>query len=224
MIAPTVGVSGERREPAACRVRPRLDWPWTEPEPQERNVPRCGRAPSRARIEPGGRARALGGADVPREPKTGVSGDTALAEDDLVDTPGGNPDVLGQAVPAESEGFQELGQEDFDRVDGCELCHGDHLRVVVDDIDVEGIGGVRDEADAPRIVDADAELASTTALERLKPIAGWNAGVGEGVGRIENDHFPKRDVLRAGWQPTRAATLRERLRIGVAEGADHAPR
>ena len=98
------------------------------------------------------------------------------------------------------------------------------LLVVVDDLDVEGIGGAPDEADAPLIVDADAVLASTIALERLEPIAGRNAQVGEGVGRIEDDEFPKRDALKAGGQTTRAATLKERFRVGVAEGADHAPR
>ena len=108
-------------------------------------------------------------------------------------------------------------------MDGCELCHGGHLRVVVDDLYVEGISGAPDEADAPLIVDADAVLASTIALERFEPIAGRNAQVGEGVGRIEDDEFPKGDALKAGGQTTRAATLKERFRVGVAEGADHAP-
>lgn len=95
--------------------------------------------------------------------------------------------------------------------------------MVVDDLDVEGVGGAPDEADAPLIVDAGAVLASTIALERLEAIAGRYAQVGEGVGRIEDDEFPKRNALKAGWQTTRAATLKERFRVGVAEGADHAP-
>ena len=94
--------------------------------------------------------------------------------------------------------------------------------MVVDDLDVEGIGGAPDETDAPLIVDADAVLARTIALERLEPIAGRDAKVSEGVGRIEDDEFPKRDALKAGGQTTREATLRERFRFGVAEGADHA--
>lgn len=153
---------------------------------------------------------ALGGAEVPREPKSGVSGDVALAEDDLVDTPSGNTNVLGQAVLAQTVRLEELGQEDFAGMDGRELCHSGHLRVVVDDLDVEGIGGAPDEADAPLIVDPDAVLASTIALERLEAIAGRNARVSEGVGRIEDDGFPKRDALKAGGQTTRAATLKER--------------
>ena len=108
-------------------------------------------------------------------------------------------------------------------MDGCELCHGGHLRVVVDDLDVEGICGAPDEADAPLIVDADGVLPRTIALQRLEPVSGWNAQVGKGVGRIEDDEFPKRDALKAGGQTTRAATLKERFRVGVAEGADHAP-
>ena len=173
---------------------------------------------SNLEVEP----EALGGAEVPREPKSRVSGDAALTEDDLVDTPSGNTNVLGQAVLAETVRLEELGQEDFARMNGCELCHGGHLRVVVDDLDVEGIGGAPDEADAPLIVDADAVLADTIAPERLEPIAGRNAQVGDGFGRIEDDELPKRDALKAGGQTTRAATLKERFRVGVAEGADHA--
>lgn len=169
------------------------------------------------KVEP----EAFGGAEVPREPKSRVRGDAALAEDDLVDTPSRDTNVLGQAVLAEPVGLQELGQEDFARMDGCELCHGGHLRVIVDDLDVEGIGGAPDEADAPRIVDADAVLACTVALERLEPIAGRDAKVGEGVGRIEDDEFPKRYALKGGGETPRAATVKEPFRVGVAEGADH---
>ena len=96
--------------------------------------------------------------------------------------------------------------------------------MVVDDLDVEGIGGAPDEADAPLIVDADAVLASTIALEKLEAIAGRDAKVGEGIGRIEKDELPKRYALKAGGETTRAATLKERFRIGVAEGANHASR
>ena len=123
---------------------------------------------SNLKVEP----EALGGAEVSREPKSGVRSDATLAEDDLVHTPSRDTNVLGQAVLSETVGLKELGQEDFARMDGCELCHGGHLRVVVDDLDVEGIGGAPDEADAPLIVDADAVLACAIALERLKPIAG----------------------------------------------------
>ena len=48
---------------------------------------------------------ALGGGEVPREPKSGVSGDAALTEDDLVDTPSRDTNVLGKAVLAESVGL-----------------------------------------------------------------------------------------------------------------------
>ena len=50
------------------------------------------------KVEP----EAFGGAEVPREPKSCVSGDAALAEDDLVDTPSRDSNVLGQAVLTES--------------------------------------------------------------------------------------------------------------------------
>lgn len=105
-------------------------------------------------------------------------------------------------------------------MNGREPRHGGHLRAGVDDLDVEGIGRAPDEADAPLIVEADAELAGTIAPERLEAVAGRHAQVGERVGRIEDGESPQRDALKAGGQETRAATLREHVRFGVAEGAD----
>ena len=149
---------------------------------------------------------ALGGAEVPREPKSCVSGDAALAEDDLVDTTGRNTNVLGQAVLAESVGLQELGQEDFARMDGCELCHGVHLRVVVDDLDVEGIGGAPDEADAPLIVDADRVLAFPISFQRVKAIARRNFQIGQSSGQVHVFKFsdrPSGDVRRKALRSAR---------------------
>ena len=102
----------------------------------------------------------LGGAEVPRETKSGVGRDATLAEDDLVDPPWRNPNVLGEAVLTEPMRLEKLGQEDFAGVDGSELRHGGHLLVVVDDLDVERVGDAPDEADAPLVVDANAVLTS----------------------------------------------------------------
>ena len=56
---------------------------------------------SNLKVEP----EALGGAEVPRQPKGGVSSNAPLAEDDLVDTPAWNTNVLGQTVLAETVGL-----------------------------------------------------------------------------------------------------------------------
>ena len=73
--------------------------------------------------------------------------------------------------------------------------------MVVDDLDVECIGSAPGEADAPLIVNADAVLTGTTALQEFETITWGNAKVGERIGRIENDELAKRDALEACRQP-----------------------
>ena len=108
------------------------------------------------------------------------------------------PNVLCQTILTESVRLQELAQEDLSGMDGRKLRHGGHLLVVVDDLDVERIGGAPDEADAPLVVDADAVLSGPVALERLEAIAGRNAKVGEGVCCIQDHELSKGDALKVG--------------------------
>lgn len=164
----------------------------------------------------------LRGTEVPREAQGRVSCYAPLAENDLVHAPRGNTDVLGEPVLAEAMRFEELGQEYLAGMDGSEFRHDGHLLVVVDDLDIERVGRAPDEADTPLLIDADAVLTSAIALERFEPVAWGHAKVGEGLGRIENYEFPKRNALEACRQPARATTLKERFRVGVAEGANHA--
>ena len=119
--------------------------------------------------------------------------------------------------------LKELGQEDFAGMNGGELWHGGHLLVVVDDLDVECIGNAPHEADAPLVVDADTVLTGAISLQGFETIARGNAKVGEGIGRIENDELAKRDALETCRQPAQAMTVKERFRVGIAEGTYHRP-
>ncbi len=161
-------------------------------------------------------------AEVPGETKSRVGRNAPLAENDLVDAPWRNANVLCEPVLTEAMGLEELGQEHFAGMDRGEFRHDGHLLVVVDDLDVERVGGAPDEADAPLIVDADAVLTGAIGLECFEAVAWRNAKVGERIGRIENDELSKRDALEACRQPARATTVKERFRVGVAEGAYHA--
>ena len=49
--------------------------------------------------------------------------------------------------------------------------------MAIGDLDVEGIFALPSEADAPLIVDANAELPLAVALECLQPIARWHTKV-----------------------------------------------
>ena len=117
--------------------------------------------------------------------------------------------------------LKKLGQENFAGMDGRELRHGGHLLVVVDDLDVERVGGAPDEADAPLVVDANAVLTRPGSLENLEAIARRNAKVGERVGSINDDELSQCDALERRWKTARATAMKERFRVGVAKGANH---
>src|SRR5687768_15184250 len=62
----------------------------------------------------------------------------------------------------------------MDGVDRTSFGHGDGSLVIVDDLDVERSRGVVRplETDAPLVIDSDAELSMSVAVQRLEPIAG----------------------------------------------------
>ena len=118
--------------------------------------------------------------------------------------------------------LKKLGQEDFTGMDGRELQHGGHLLVVIDDLDVERVGGAPDEADAPLVVDADAVLTRTGTFESLEVIAWRNTKVGERVSGINDDELSQCCALKCRRQTARATAMKERFRVEVAEGSNHA--
>jgi hypothetical protein len=92
--------------------------------------------------------------------------------------------------------------------------------MVVDYLNIVGVAFAPYEANSPLIVDPDAVLAKTTALEALKPIAWYgreNCQVDRGVEHLQ---LPEQDALNR-LKLRRAQTVEEPLSLGAAEAANH---
>jgi hypothetical protein len=77
------------------------------------------------------------------------------------------------------------------------MAHVATASVIVDDFDVFDTGQGPAEADAPLVVDSDAELADTPALQRLQPVARRHSQVAELTSNLELPEFPPRSGIDA---------------------------
>ncbi len=84
-----------------------------------------------------------------------------------------------------------------------------------------GIAVPPPEADAPLIIDPDAMLASTVALELLQPVAGRHSQILQRLGGINSHQLPQHGALeRRGIAPD-ALPVEEPLRVPIGEVLDH---
>jgi hypothetical protein len=130
------------------------------------------------------------------QPQCRIAGDRALALDDL-----------GDAVGRDSELARELRRRDSDLIElVCQNISGMYscaphraflLSVVVHDLDIRRAARVAGpaKADAPWVVDANAELADPVTLQGLEPVATQCPQIIEAGGCIEYRQ-PPRGVLR----------------------------
>jgi hypothetical protein len=70
--------------------------------------------------------------------------------------------------------------------------------VIVNDLDVEGIGSDPSKADPPLIVDADAVLSDTIGRKFLQTVCWRNPEVGEARSSVQHDKFAKCDAKEIG--------------------------
>ncbi len=93
--------------------------------------------------------------------------------------------------------------------------------MVVDDFDVVGVLFLPAEADAPLVVDADAVLAATVALQRFKSVPGRQAHDLKPVGGGELEQFPTGRALDFRRETARWLTVEDRFRVGVGKAFYH---
>jgi hypothetical protein len=116
------------------------------------------------------------------KPQISVCSDRTLSSHDISNPLGRNADLFGQAVPTDAHGFQELLQKELARSNRLELVHTYLSSVVVDDL---YILGTRFPADAPLIIDADAELPGSVALQCFQSISRRHPQVVQSVGDLK---------------------------------------
>jgi hypothetical protein len=81
-------------------------------KPIAQSVPLYVKVVARLEVQP----EPIRGAEVTGEPKGGVSGDGALAVDNLIDASRRNADVLGESVLTNAHRLEELLEQDLARM------------------------------------------------------------------------------------------------------------
>jgi len=92
--------------------------------------------------------------------------------------------------------------------------------VVIDDLHIFCPDFCSTKTDAPLIVDTNAVLAGTVALQRLEAISGWHFQIIQSAGNLELSQFAPRDRSDVHESPD-VVTFGERLGIGTPERSHH---
>jgi len=93
--------------------------------------------------------------------------------------------------------------------------------VVVDDLDVPGVTPRPAEADPPLVVDSDAVLALSIALERLEPVSRRDLEILERLRSIQDEELPQRASVKLRRKASRTFSPEEDLGGRTAEAPNH---
>jgi hypothetical protein len=93
--------------------------------------------------------------------------------------------------------------------------------VIVNDLDVEGIGSDPSKADPPLIVDADAVLSDTIGRKFLQTVCWRNPEVGEARSSVQHDKFAKCDAKEIGRELANLLPTEQPFGVRVAKATDH---
>jgi hypothetical protein len=93
--------------------------------------------------------------------------------------------------------------------------------VVIDDLNLVGISVTPSEADSPLIVDPDAMLASTAALQGFQPIARRHTQEVQRRRGIHLNQFSQCDPQQIRWKPPGGHAVEKSFRFLVGKALDH---
>ena len=93
--------------------------------------------------------------------------------------------------------------------------------MVVDDLDVGGIGARPAKTDAPLVVDADTVLALAIVAKLLQPVARRNPEIIEPPCRVDQSEFPEHHASELGWEASDGLARPEAFRVTIGESPDH---
>ena len=94
--------------------------------------------------------------------------------------------------------------------------------MVIDELDVVGIGILPTETDPPLIVDADTVLAAAITLEFLEPVPRRHPKVVERLGGVHGNELPQHHAPELRRVSPHWLTAEQAPRIPIAEALDHA--
>ena len=93
--------------------------------------------------------------------------------------------------------------------------------MIVDDFHVVGISVSPSEADAPLVVDTDAELPGAIALQRFQPVGRRGAQVRELDCGVQHIQLAECGTLQLRAEPLGATALKQRFGLAVGKIRDH---
>jgi len=93
--------------------------------------------------------------------------------------------------------------------------------VVVNDLNLRSIAVPPNETDSPLIVDSNAVLSRSVALQLLKPVRWRNPKRIQATRRRENFELSRSQALNIPSQPSRKPTPKYSLGFSTPEGFDH---
>ena len=93
--------------------------------------------------------------------------------------------------------------------------------VVVDDLDVVCVAIAPTKADAPLIVDTDAVLAGTVALELLQAVTRRHSQVFDRLSRVDRDELSEHHATQIGGESADGVACEQALSVPVGKALDH---
>ena len=93
--------------------------------------------------------------------------------------------------------------------------------MVVDHLDIPGRAFTPDETDPPPVVDANAVLSATVALQNFQTIAGRYAQIFKTASRVDHQELLPRALLDGSRQPANGAAAENRGGTLVGKAPDH---
>jgi hypothetical protein len=146
------------------------------------------------------------GIEVPCEPKGGIRRDSAALVHDLRNARYRDMKIEREPVHAELKRFHELGAQNLARMDGWKaflrLRHECPL-VIIDDLYVVGVPFAPNKAQTPLVVDPNAVLSLSVAMQGFQAISRRRCQVSQFRGGIHLPKLPARDTLDCLKAPAR---------------------
>jgi len=119
------------------------------------------------------------------KPQVRIGGDRAPSKHNLPDPLGRDADLLGQTILTDAQGLEKFFQKEFTGGNWPKFSHTCLSSMVVHYLHVFGACFRPAKTDAPLIVDPDAVLAGSIALQSLQSIARWHTQIVQAARDIE---------------------------------------
>lgn len=163
-----------------------------------------------------------GSAESTRQTQSGVGGNAALALHNGVDAIRRDAQGTRQRILADPQRFEELFQQNLTGMDGRNFTGHLTPLVIVNNFNLVGVSVFPDEAQAVTVVNANAVLSFTVAMQFLQAVSGGNAQIVQIGSGIQDEQFPQGNSLQIRREVRMALSFEQVFCVTVVKGLDHA--